>query len=117
GFGRSTQTVIYRGGATGVRPAVPTSATALAAAAKRSMSSEAWAYIAGSAGTETTTLANRSSLDHWRIVPRMLRDVSARDLSVELFGHRYPSPIIAAPIGVLELAHKDADLAVARATA
>ncbi|HRN30345.1 MAG TPA: alpha-hydroxy-acid oxidizing protein, partial [Terrimesophilobacter sp.] len=117
GYGRSTQTVIYRGGATGVKPAVPTSANELEAAAHRIMSPEAWAYIAGSAGSGATTAANRASLDRHRIVPRMLRDVSQRNLSIELFGHRYDSPIIAAPIGVLELAHRSADLAVARAAA
>jgi lactate 2-monooxygenase len=52
-----------------------------------------------------------------RIVPRMLRDVSQRDPSVDLFGRRYPFPVIAAPIGVLELAHPDADLGIARAAA
>ena len=115
GYGRSTQTTIYRGGATGVRPAVPTSARELAVTAQRAMSDEAWAYIAGSAGAETTAAANRVSLDRYQIVPRMLRDVSTRDLSIALFGRRYDSPIIAAPVGVLELAHKDADLAVAKA--
>jgi isopentenyl diphosphate isomerase/L-lactate dehydrogenase-like FMN-dependent dehydrogenase len=49
-------------------------------------------------------------------VPRVLRDVSERDLSIELFGRRYPAPLLAAPVGVLELAHRDADVAVARAT-
>lgn len=117
GYGRSTQTTIYRGGATGLKPAIPTSARALEAAARRAMSPEAWAYIAGSAGSESTTAANRSSLDRWQLVPRMLRDVAQRDLSIELFGRRYATPLIAAPVGVLELAHKDADLAVAKATA
>ncbi len=51
----------------------------------------------------------------WRIVPRMLRDVGERDTSVELFGRRFPNPFLLAPIGVLELAHREADLAVARA--
>ena len=46
-----------------------------------------------------------------------MRDVSKRDLGIELFGHHYPSPVIAAPVGVLELVHRDAVLAVARATA
>lgn len=117
GYGRSTQTVIYRGGASGLRPAVPTSQLELEATAKRMLSPEAWAYIAGSAGAEATAAQNRASLDRYRIVPRMLRDVSTRDLSIELFGHRYPSPVIAAPVGVLELAHRAADTAVARATA
>ena len=53
----------------------------------------------------------------WRIVPRVLRDVSDRDLSVELFGRRLPTPFLLAPIGVLELAHQDADVAVAKAAA
>jgi len=49
-----------------------------------------------------------------RIVPRMLRDVSTRDTSIELFGSRFDSPVLTAPIGVLELAHREADLGVAR---
>ncbi|MBX3093152.1 MAG: alpha-hydroxy-acid oxidizing protein [Cryobacterium sp.] len=117
GYGRSAQTSIYRGGATGSKPAVPSSARELEAAARRAMSAEAWAYIAGSAGSESTARANRTSLDRWRLVPRMLRDVSTRDLSIELFGRRYDTPVIAAPVGVLELAHKEADFAVAKATA
>ena len=37
------------------------------------------------------------------------------DAAVELFGRRFPSPWVLCPIGVLEMAHRDADLAVARA--
>jgi isopentenyl diphosphate isomerase/L-lactate dehydrogenase-like FMN-dependent dehydrogenase len=85
--------------------------------ARQSMSSQAFAYIAGGAGHETTMRANRAGFDRWRIVPRMLRDVSARDTSVELFGRRLPSPFLTAPIGVLEMAHRQADMAVARAAA
>lgn len=113
--GRETQSAIYRGGAQGVRPVVPASWTALESAARSSMSAAAWAYVAGSSGAEVTASANRAALDAVSLVPRVLRDVSSRDLSVELFGHRYPSPVIAAPVGVLELVHPDADLAIARA--
>ena len=45
----------------------------------------------------------------------MLRDVVERDTTVELFGRTLPSPFLLAPVGVLEMAHRDADLAVARA--
>jgi len=79
------------------------------------MSPEAWAYTAGGAGTGATMMTNRNAFDRWKIVPRMLRDVSQRDLSVELFGTRLPAPLLLAPIGVLELLHPEADLAVARA--
>jgi lactate 2-monooxygenase len=47
----------------------------------------------------------------------MMRDVSVRDNSLELFGRRLDSPFLLAPIGVLEMAHEEADSAVARAAA
>jgi lactate 2-monooxygenase len=81
------------------------------------MSREGFAYIAGGAGIESTVAANRSSFDRWRIVPRFLNDVSARDTSVELFGRRLPVPFLLAPIGVLEMAHREADVGAGRAAA
>jgi lactate 2-monooxygenase len=116
-IGRDTQSAIYRGGAVGRMPVVPSSWTELEATARRTMSADAFAYVAGSAGRETTADANATAFNRWQIVPRMLRDVSTRDLSVELFGRVYPSPLIAAPVGVLELAHRDADRGIARAAA
>jgi lactate 2-monooxygenase len=47
----------------------------------------------------------------------MLQDVSVRDVSVDLFGSKWSSPFFLCPVGVLELAHKEAELAVARACA
>jgi isopentenyl diphosphate isomerase/L-lactate dehydrogenase-like FMN-dependent dehydrogenase len=116
-IGRDTQSAIYRNGALGKLPHVPAGWNALEAAARAIMSPDAFAYVGGSAGREKTADANQAAFDRWRIVPRMLRDVSTRDLSVELFGRSYPSPVIAAPVGVLELAHPEADLGVARAAA
>jgi isopentenyl diphosphate isomerase/L-lactate dehydrogenase-like FMN-dependent dehydrogenase len=114
-IGRDTQSAIYRNGAIGRAPLVPAAWPALEEMARREMSREAWAYVAGSAGTERTADSNLEAFDRRRIVPRMLRDVSTRDLSINLFGKHYPSPVIAAPVGVLELVHKDADLGIARA--
>src|SRR5476649_2026697 len=116
-IGRDTQSAIYRGGALGRMPLVPAGWDALEAGARSAMSKDAFAYVAGSAGREKTADANAAAFDAWSIVPRMLRDVSSRDLSVDLFGRSYPTPVIAAPIGVLELAHPDADLGIARAAA
>lgn len=79
------------------------------------MSREAWAYVHGSSGTESTAEANADAFERWRIVPRVLRDVSERDLGVTLFGRRHPTPLVASPVGVLELVDPDADLAIARA--
>ncbi|BDZ44800.1 oxidoreductase [Naasia aerilata] len=114
-FGRGVQSRIYLDGVSGRRPRVPTDARRLEEAARRKLSARAWAYVAGSSGTERTARANREAFERRRIVPRMLRDVAERDLTVELFGRRHPAPLLTAPIGVLDLAHPDADLGVAQA--
>jgi lactate 2-monooxygenase len=111
------QTAIYLGGVSGRRPRVPLDAGSLEVAARKAMDDDAFAYVRAGAGNEQTMRANRAGFDRLRIVPRMLRDVSVRDTSVELLGLRFPSPFLTAPIGVLELAHADADIAVARAAA
>jgi len=116
-IGRQRQRAIYVAGVAGQRPSVPVGQAELEKAAQGVMSPDAWAYVAGGAGRESTMDANRAAFERWRIVPRVLRDVEKRDLSVELFGQRLPSPLLLCPIGVLELAHRDADLAVAKAAA
>jgi lactate 2-monooxygenase len=101
----------------GHRPPIPVSARALRLRAKRRLGARAYAYVAGGAGGEATQRANRAAFDRWAVVPRVLRDVSSRDTSVELFGRRLPAPLLLGPVGALELVHRDADLAVARAAA
>lgn len=117
GISRRTQSEIYRAGISGGRPRVPVDAAALEERARRSLSAEAFAYIAGGAGAERTMEANTAAFQQWQIWPRPLRDVSERDLSVEFLGRRRATPLLLAPLGVMELAHPDADLAVARAAA
>jgi lactate 2-monooxygenase len=114
GFGRSVQSAIYAAGAFGHRPVVPTDGTALEAAARKRMSRNGFGYVAGSAGSESTARANVTAFDRWQVVPRMLVDTTARDMGVELFGRRHESPLLVAPVGVLSMAHDEADLAVAR---
>jgi lactate 2-monooxygenase len=116
-IGRKRQREIYVAGVGGQRPAVPVAQAELEKAAQAAMSPEAWAYVAGGAGREATMDANRAAFEKWRIVPRVLRDVEQRDLSIDLFGQRLPSPLLLSPIGVLEMVHRDADLAVAKAAA
>jgi lactate 2-monooxygenase len=116
-LGRAVQSRIYRDGSFGRRPTVPVSATALEDAARRRMSPRAFAYVAGSAGQERTADANRAAFGRWATVPRLLRDVSARDTGVQLFGRKLPAPLLAAPVGVLDMAHAGADVAVAEAMA
>jgi lactate 2-monooxygenase len=116
-IGRAAQSVVYRAGVSGRRPVIPVAFPELERAARRRMSRAAFAYIAGSAGLERTDRADTDAFARHRIVPRVLRDVSERDLSIELFGRRLPTPLLLAPIGVLELARRDGDAAAARAAA
>jgi lactate 2-monooxygenase len=110
------QNEIYLAGmTTGARPERPISLTDLERAAYEAMSEEARGYVAGGASSEDTIRANREAFGRWRLVPRMLRDVSVRDLSTEVLGTRMPAPVLLAPIGVQSLVHDEAEVAVARA--
>jgi isopentenyl diphosphate isomerase/L-lactate dehydrogenase-like FMN-dependent dehydrogenase len=111
------QSEIYLAGVRGARPTIPVDVEQLEMAARVALSPEAFAYLAGGAGNESTMRANRDAFERWRIVPRVLRDVSIRDTAVQLFGRTLPSPLILSPAGVMELFHPHADLAVARAAA
>lgn len=117
GAGRVRQNAIYRAGVLGRTPIVPTDFATLERRARRRMSAKAWAYTAGGAGDGSTMQANREAFERWRIVPRVLRDVSRRDISVELFGRRIPAPVLLAPLGASDLVHPEADRAIAQAAA
>jgi len=108
---------IYALGLGGAKPSVPVPLDLLEQKAMEILSPRAYDYVAGGAGGEDTMRANREALYRWRIVPRMLRDVSQRDLSVELFGARLPAPVLLGPVGVQQIVHDDADVASARAAA
>ncbi|MEU5210053.1 lactate 2-monooxygenase [Streptomyces sp. NPDC020742] len=108
---------IYLNGMTGAVPRLPTDLTRLERLAEQRLGPRPVGYVAGSAGSGSTAEANRAALDRRRIVPRMLRDVHQRDLSVEVLGRSLPAPLALAPVGVLSLMHPDAEPAAARAAA
>jgi lactate 2-monooxygenase len=108
---------IYARGLAGETPTLPLLAAELEARAREHLSPEAFGYVAGAAGAELTVAANQRALERWEIVPRMLRDVSQRDLSVSMLGTAMPAPVMLAPIGVQSIVHPDGELAVARAAA
>ena len=111
------QKEIYLNGFAGISPTIPASFTELENAAKKILSPQAYAYIAGGAGNESTLRGNTQSFEKYKIIPRMLCNVSMRDTSIELFGQKLKSPILLAPVGVLELAYRQADVDVAKAAA
>jgi lactate 2-monooxygenase len=108
---------IYAGGLSGETPPLALAAAELQEAARQRLSAEAFGYVAGGAGSELTMRANLAAFERWQIVPRMLRDVSERDLSTSLLGTAMPAPVLLAPVGVQSIVHPDAELAAARAAA
>ncbi len=113
----SYQDEIYLTGMTGSVPEFPTDLGRLAEAARAVMTPEAYDYVAGSAGGEDTARENLEAFRRWRIVPRMLTDVSTPSYASTVLGAELTVPFMLAPVGVLAIAHKDAELAVARAAA
>jgi L-lactate dehydrogenase (cytochrome) len=108
---------IYMRGLAGEAPAVPVSVADLELAATEAMEPRAANYVGAGAGSEDTIRANVEAFRRHRIVPRMLRDVSRRDLSTTLLGTTMPAPLLLAPIGVQKILHPDGELASARAAA
>jgi isopentenyl diphosphate isomerase/L-lactate dehydrogenase-like FMN-dependent dehydrogenase len=116
-YGTERQMQVYLAGMQGQRPTTPMSYEQLEEQARQRLSPEAYGYVAGGAGGEETMRANRAAFERWQIVPRMLRDVSQRDLRVQALGASMPAPVMLAPIGVQSIVHPEAELAVARAAA
>jgi len=115
--GMQRQQQIYTAGLQGASLSIPISLALLEQKAKEILLPAANDYVAGGASGEDTVRANREAFYRWRIVPRMLRDVSQRDLSVELFGSRLPAPMILGPVGVQGILHAEGEIASARAAA
>jgi lactate 2-monooxygenase len=111
------QDEIYLNGLTGARPELPANLNDLAELARERMTPESFSYICGGAGTEDTVRENAEAFRRWRIVPRMLTDVSAPSYQSTVLGTELASPMLLGPIGVLKLAHADGEAAVARAAA
>lgn len=116
-LGMQRQFEIYQLGLAGKKLSVPIPLAQLEKKAAEVLTPQAYDYVAGGASGERTMRANLAGFDRWRIVPRMLRDVSERDLSIELLGHKLAAPVFLGPVGVQGILHADADLASARAAA
>ncbi|EKM49799.1 uncharacterized protein PHACADRAFT_265499 [Phanerochaete carnosa HHB-10118-sp] len=76
---------------------------------------DAFLYVFGSAGNCSAEHWNRSEMERWRIISRMLRDATERSLETTLFGVKYSSPLLVAPVGVQGIVHPDGEIATAKA--
>ncbi len=114
------QNEIYFGGLMrGVKPTLPVDFKTLEARARAALSPSTLSYVQGGCGDEFTQDHNAEAFKRWGLIPRMMVDCTTRDLSIDLFGIKLPSPIFMAPIGVIGLCAQDGhgDIATAKASA
>ncbi len=72
-------------------------------------------FIAGGATDEITIRRTRAVFDSIMIRPRMMVDVSQRDLSTSVLGQRIALPIMLDPAGNHSAAHPDGEIASVKA--
>ncbi|MDR7229781.1 lactate 2-monooxygenase [Caulobacter sp. BE264] len=111
------QNEIYGAGLQGVRPKWPVDFKTLEARATAAMSPDLLSYVQGGCGDEFTQRRNAEAFHDWGVVPRMMVDASKRDLSIELFGLKLPTPLFMSPIGVIGMCAQDGHGDIATAVA
>src|SRR5579863_10733455 len=89
----------------------------IVAKARANLNQNDWDYIVGGTETETTLRRNRMALDSVALRPRVLRDVSRVDPSVEVLGRKLRLPIVLCPVGSLESFHPGGAEPVVKAAA
>src|SRR6267142_5445393 len=72
-------------------------------------------YMASGIDDEVTLRANREGFLKFQLRPRRLVDVSKVDMSTDILGTRYPTPIIVAPVGGQKSFHAEGEIATAKA--
>ncbi len=113
------QNAIYNAGLKGILPEFPVDFATLEKRAHEALGPMLTNYVAGGCGDEHTQDTNASAFHHWGMIPRMMVDCAERDLSIEIFGQKYHSPLFMAPIGLNGEASQDrhGDIAAAKASA
>jgi len=85
--------------------------------ASQQLSQMAFDYYASGAWDEVTLRDNRAAFDRFRLRPKMLVDVSKRDLTTTILGHILQFPLLIAPMDFQCFANPEGDLATAKAAA
>ncbi|HET7629604.1 MAG TPA: alpha-hydroxy-acid oxidizing protein [Bacillales bacterium] len=110
------QMSFYEQGDEGARP-FPISADQWEKKAKEKLAAGPFDYVNGSAGAGDTFRSNLAAFQKYQIRPRICRDITKRDLTIQLFGNDVPVPFLLAPIGVNSILHHEAEIAPAKAAA
>ena len=74
-------------------------------------------FIEGGAEDEITISRNRAGFENIHIIPRILTDVSVRNISTTILGTPVSSPIVLCPVGLATLAHPMGEVAAGIAAA
>lgn len=102
---------IYLAGPEGRVSRLSTDLTSLQESARQVLQPSAYGYVVGDAGSGATGRGNREAFDRWRIVPRMLRGITRRDLGVRLLGQHLAAPVLLAPVAAQTVVHPSGELA------
>lgn len=89
----------------------------LEAAARERLDPVAYDYYAAGSGEEISAGEAAGAWRGVRLLPRVLRDVSAVDTSLTLAGTRLASPVLAGPTALHAMAHAEGEVATARGVA
>jgi len=76
-----------------------------------------WAYMATGVDDDVTLHANHAAFSKFQIRPRRLVDIDRLDTSAEIFGVKWKTPIIIAPVGSQRAFHPEGEIATAKAAA
>lgn len=83
--------------------------------ASRTLTRKTWAFYSSAATDLVTHHQNKAFLRRIMIKPRVLRDVTETDLTRSILGHKTSAPFFISPAAMARLAHKDGELALAKA--
>ncbi|XP_070554597.1 uncharacterized protein [Ptychodera flava] len=83
--------------------------------AREHLNQHSVAYYTCGADEEVSVKENRQAFRRFRIKPRVLRDVSKRDLSTSILGQKIDFPILIGPAGTQCLVHHEGEVAAAKA--
>ena len=72
-------------------------------------------FYASGANDEITLRENRAAYERIKVLPRMLIDVSARDMSTTVLGEPVSMPILIAPTALPGLAHPEGEIPTTKA--
>jgi len=85
--------------------------------ARRRLPKFLYGYIAGATESDAALRDNRRAFDEYGFVPSVLKDVSAREQTTQLFGKTYAAPFGIPPMGSAALCAYRGDIVLARAAA